>query len=86
MEWRILNLDKTIEQTLESEEALETLLSEVSASHTEGDGNMVAYFYYMEGLFAELQTAYAASPTMAKVIANDEHYSRLLAEVSGSEA
>lgn len=86
MEWKILNLDKNVEQTLESEEALETLLNEVSSSHTEGDGNMVAYFYYMEGLFTELQTTYADSPTMAKVIANDEHYARLLAEVSGSEA
>jgi hypothetical protein len=86
MEWRILNLDKTIEQTLESEEALETLLSEASASHTEGDGSMVAYFYYMEGLFTELETAYSGSSDMVRVIANDDHYDRLLAEVSGSEA
>jgi hypothetical protein len=45
---------------------------------------MVAYFYYMEGLFTELETSYANSPDMVRVIANDEHYDRFLAEVSGS--
>jgi hypothetical protein len=82
MEWKILKLDKAIETTLESDEALETLLNEVSSSHTEGE--MVAYFYYMEGLFTELETSYANSPDMVRVIANDEHYDRFLAEVSGS--
>jgi hypothetical protein len=82
MEWKILKLDKAIETTLESDEALETLLNEVSSSHTEGE--MVAYFYYMEGLFTELETSYVNSPDMVRVIANDEHYDRLLAEVSGS--
>jgi hypothetical protein len=85
MEWKILKLDKTIETTLESAEALDTLLAEVSASHTDGDGTMVAYFYYMEGLFTELETAYSGNPDMVRVIANDEHYDRFLAEVSGSE-
>ena len=75
-------MDKAIETTLESDEALETLLNEVSSSHTEGE--MVAYFYYMEGLFTELETSYANSPDMVRVIANDEHYDRFLAEVSGS--
>jgi hypothetical protein len=82
MEWKILNLDKTIETTLDSVEALETLLTEVSSSSVEGE--MVAYFYYMEGLFAELETSYADNPNMVRVIANDEHYDRFLAEVSGS--
>jgi hypothetical protein len=82
MEWKILKLDKAIETTLESDEALETLLNEVSASHTEGE--MVAYFYYMEGLFTELETSYASNSDMVRVIANDEHYDRFLAEVSGS--
>jgi hypothetical protein len=82
MEWKILKLDKAIETTLESDEALETLLNEVSSSHTEGE--MVAYFYYMEGLFTELETSYANSSDMVRVIANDEHYDRLLAEISGS--
>jgi hypothetical protein len=45
---------------------------------------MVAYFYYMEGLFTELETSYANNPDMVRVIANDEHYDRFLAEVSGS--
>jgi hypothetical protein len=82
MEWKILNLDKTIETTLDSVEALETLLTEVSSSSVEGE--MVAYFYYMEGLFAELETSYADSPNMVRVIADENHYARLLAEVSGS--
>ena len=82
MEWKILNLDKTIETTLDSVEALETLLTEVSSSSVEGE--MVAYFYYMEGLFTELETSYADSPNMVRVIADENHYARLLAEVSGS--
>jgi len=84
MEWKILKLDKTIETTLESTEALETLLNEVTASHTENDGQMIAYFYYMEGLFAELETTYAHDTNLVRVIANDEHYDRFLTEISGS--
>jgi hypothetical protein len=84
MEWKILRLDKTIETTMESVDDMETFLNEVSSSHTEGDGTMVAYFYYMEGLFSELEAAYSGSSDMVRVIANDDHYDRLLAEISGS--
>jgi hypothetical protein len=84
MEWKILKLDKTIETTLATTEELETLLNEVSSSHAEGE--MVAYFYYMEGLFNELETAYSASADMVRVMANEDHYERFLTEVSGSVA
>jgi hypothetical protein len=47
---------------------------------------MVAYFYYMEGLFTELQTSYVNSPDMVRVVANEEHYERFLAESEGAGA
>jgi hypothetical protein len=84
MEWKILKLDKTIETTLTTTEELETLLNDVSSSHTEGE--MVAYFYYMEGLFNELEASYSASADMVRVMANEDHYERFLTEVSGSVA
>ena len=82
MEWKILRLDKTIETTLATTEELETLLNTVSSSHAEGE--MVAYFYYMEGLFNQLETSYSSSADMVRVMANEEHYERFLTEMSGS--
>lgn len=84
MEWKILKLDKTVETTLATTEDLQALLNEVSSSHTDGDGNMVAYFYYTEGLFTELETAYVTSPDMVRVMANEDHYERFLAEQAGA--
>ena len=84
MEWKILKLDKTIETTLATTEELETLLNNVSSSHAEGE--MVVYFYYMEGLFSELETSYSASVDMVRVMADEAHYERFLSEMSGSEA
>lgn len=81
MEWKVFNLDKTIETTLASDEELQTLLTQVSQSAIEnGEGSMVAYFYYNEGLFEQLSGSYSASPNMVKVLANDEHYARFVTE------
>lgn len=81
MEWKILSLDKTIESRLNSDEEVAQLLQEASASMVEnGPGTMTAYFYYSEGLFEQLLQNFADKPDMAKVLANDEHYQRLLDE------
>lgn len=80
MEWKVFNLDKTVETTLTSDSELEELLQQVSQSAVDTGEPMVAYYYYNEGLFESLSTAYAGSPTLAKVLANDEHYARFLIE------
>jgi hypothetical protein len=83
MEWKILKLDKTVESTLDSTEALETLLLEASASRTEEEGQLVAYFYYCEGLFDKLEEEGALTERV-RIVAHADHYVQFLAEMSGS--
>lgn len=82
MEWKVLKMDKTIESTFESDLEPDALVSQLNASTVEGE-EPIGYFFYNEGLFEELTTTVSDTSNL-RVLANDDHYARLLAESAGA--
>jgi hypothetical protein len=82
MEWKVLRMDKTIESTFESDLEPEALITDLNSSTVEGE-EPIGYFFYNEGLFEELTTTVSDTSNL-RVLANDDHYARLLAESAGA--
>jgi hypothetical protein len=82
MEWKVLKMDKTIESTFESDLEPEALITDLNSSTVEGK-EAIGYFFYNEGLFQELTTNVSDTSNL-RVLANDDHYARLLAESDGA--
>ena len=79
MEWKVLKMDKTIESTFESELEPQALLTDLNSSTVDGE-QPIGYFFYNEGLFQHLTTTVSDTSNL-RVLANEDHYARLLLEV-----